>query len=360
MLRRCYIWLICQHPPEFRRRFAAEMLGIYDQMHGRRGWLFFDAARSVIRQHVTQQRHPEPVLSTADGAPRFQTIAPYSPAWTAMMEGGIITVALLCLLAYAGTHGSRRLPFLIGSYHGAGFLHVTDASNTASGLDTRVVMPEEKADPMRDAAAAYFRSLAMLRALDADGNLELSSWEILTAPSVLRKLDTNRDGQLSAEECGFTASAGLDPRLVAYGRETFMTTNPVLRVLDADHDGIISGTEMLTATPTLRSLDRNVDGKLSASELLPDPDLVWAVLESAAILEAVDTDGDAGITTAERLAPRAARYGEIIVAADRDHNGISTRTEVTAELRLRRERQRQQEAAEQVLGHSATTKQPSF
>jgi Ca2+-binding EF-hand superfamily protein len=50
-----------------------------------------------------------------------------------------------------------------------------------------------------------------------------------------------------------------------------MRLHPVLAVLDADHDGEISASEILNARAALLTLDKNRDGQLTEGELLPDP-----------------------------------------------------------------------------------------
>jgi len=44
---------------------------------------------------------------------------------------------------------------------------------------------------------------------------------------------------------------------------------PVLRALDADEDGEISADEIKNATAALGKLDKNGDGKLTRDEVLP-------------------------------------------------------------------------------------------
>jgi Ca2+-binding EF-hand superfamily protein len=50
-----------------------------------------------------------------------------------------------------------------------------------------------------------------------------------------------------------------------------MRLNPVLAVLDANHDGLISRSEIRNAALALERFDSNHDGRLTAEELLPDP-----------------------------------------------------------------------------------------
>jgi hypothetical protein len=43
--------------------------------------------------------------------------------------------------------------------------------------------------------------------------------------------------------------------------------NPLVQVLDTNHDGVIDEAELASASNSLKSLDRNNDGKLTADEL---------------------------------------------------------------------------------------------
>ncbi len=47
-------------------------------------------------------------------------------------------------------------------------------------------------------------------------------------------------------------------------------TMPIMRVLDANRDGEISAEEIKNAAEALKSLDRNDDGRLTMDELRPD------------------------------------------------------------------------------------------
>ena len=94
--------------------------------------------------------------------------------------------------------------------------------------------------------------------------------EILTAPAVLRGLDTDHDLKLTPEECGLH----IDPNSLSYAvaaqmHARFMSFHPVLAALDADRDGEISSSEIDRAVASLKNLDRNHDGYLTADELLP-------------------------------------------------------------------------------------------
>jgi Ca2+-binding EF-hand superfamily protein len=139
---------------------------------------------------------------------------------------------------------------------------------------TRIKLKHEGDDSLNPFANAYFRIIRLLDILDADRDQIISPWEIITAPAALRRLDTNHDGKLSPEECGFSLGENpktkLDPQLVQRARLEFMRLNPVLAALDSDHDGEISADEIKNAAAALRTLDQNRDGSLTPDEVLPD------------------------------------------------------------------------------------------
>jgi hypothetical protein len=58
MATRFYRWLVRVHPRQFRERFGAEMLCVYDEAGlGERPMLFVDSAISLVRQWVVRSRY---------------------------------------------------------------------------------------------------------------------------------------------------------------------------------------------------------------------------------------------------------------------------------------------------------------
>lgn len=55
------------------------------------------------------------------------------------------------------------------------------------------------------------------------------------------------------------------------GRGPGRSNNPVMRVLDADGDGELSAEEFANVSAALLKLDKNGDGKISREELRPEP-----------------------------------------------------------------------------------------
>jgi hypothetical protein len=61
----------------------------------------------------------------------------------------------------------------------------------------------------------------------------------------------------------------VDDRLPPPPPPPFGPPPPVMHVLDADHDGILSASEIKNASQALLTLDKNGDGKLTREELRP-------------------------------------------------------------------------------------------
>jgi Ca2+-binding EF-hand superfamily protein len=360
MLPRLYRWLIRLHPSCFRQRFAEEMLGIFEEVSGGRAVasLFADALVSLFRQWVLRSEFRQPMMAAAisNGSPDipvFRSLDTYQPRPAALLNGGILAVAVLYAVFLAIGHGgSGRQAFLIGAHRpGLPLFPLERASFTPENeLNTVVKFGPAPEDPWHAIASLYFKLSPVLRALDADGDLILSPWEIVTAPAALRRLDRDHDGKLSAEECGFFLGADskmvLDPQFVKRARLDFMGFNPVLAALDADHDGEISETEILNSAAALRKLDKNGDGSLTPDELIPDQ----AANQAALILSRLDTNRDGRISAAEWARDEAEPLRDLLKSADRNHDGVTTAEELTRELRLQEEQRRQFENAVRAAG----------
>jgi Ca2+-binding EF-hand superfamily protein len=349
MLRLLYLWLIRLHPLCFRQRFGEEMLEIFEEVSGHRGVpsLFADVFVSLFRQWVLRSDFREPIL-VAD--PIFHSFDSYKPRPAALVNGVLISAALLFAIVLTMGHGgSPRRAFLIGVYHPSPHLMPLDRSAFAeSELNTVVKFGSEPIDPWREIASIYFKAVRVLGILDADQDLVISWWEIAAAPAALRRLDMDHDGKLSPEECGFSvgADSALGPEFVRRARLEFMRAQPVLAALDADGDGEISEAEIRNSPAALRKLDRNGDGSLTPDEVIPDK----VAIQAAMILSGLDTDRDGRISLTERASDEARPLRELLEAADRNHDGFVTKEELTEELRIREERRRQFENAVQRGG----------
>ena len=278
----------------------------------------------------------------------FPTLESYHPRPAALVHGGLLAIAVLCGVVLAIGHGGKVGGFLIGARRpGAGLLAVDRTSIIGADLSTTVALPPVAADPLLPLARTYFRVVRVLSAIDADRDFVLSPWEIFTAPAALRRLDTDRDGTLSPEECGFEPRAESIPSdVLLRGRREFMRVNPVLAALDADHDGIISASEIAGASVALRKLDRNRDGFLTPDEILPDR----AETSAGMIMSRFDRDDDGVLSAEEQSAEEAEPLRDLLKSADRNHDGVVTREELLHELQVRIEASRQLDRARRTLG----------
>ena len=281
MVRWLYIQLIWLHPAPFRWRFGDDMLDDFDRAALRdKPQYFADAAASLARQWLLRPefRRPEVTAASAQaslkagGVPLFQIIETYKPRPAALLHGGLL--ALLSILAAAiliTKGGVVARPFLIGAHFTRpGLLPFNRNSVAAGDLNTTVKPGPDPFEAWLKLARPYFASIPVLRALDADRDLALSPWEIRNAPAALRKLDTNHEGKLTAEECGLRIEPNsVPPSVMAQLRRRFMSYHPVLAALDADRNGEISAWEIDHAVAALRKVDRSHDGYLTADELVP-------------------------------------------------------------------------------------------
>ncbi|MGI8989006.1 MAG: EF-hand domain-containing protein [Bryobacteraceae bacterium] len=353
MFRSFYIRLVRLHPLPFRQRFAEEMLGTFDEVanRGSARSLFVDVFVSLFRQWVLRSefRRPMPVGAVAAGSantPLFSSLESRGPRPAAILNGVLLSVAVLCAMVLAVGRGRTSPSYLIGSHRpGGDLLPIDRASLKGTEPDTLIKFGPDPDNPWRALAAVYFKRIRVLGAIDANRDFVISPWEIVTSPAALRKLDTNRDGKLSAEECGFSLRTGLpiepDAEFARRARLEFMRSNPVLAALDADHDGEISAKEMLNGSRALRKLDRNGDGFLTPDEVLPDR----AATQASIVFSLLDTNHDGRISIKERASEDAERMRELLVSADRNRDGVTTLAELTGELRLREERARQLDKA---------------
>jgi Ca2+-binding EF-hand superfamily protein len=99
----------------------------------------------------------------------------------------------------------------------------------------------------------------------------------------------------------------------------------VLRALDTDKDGKLSAAEIQAAPQSLLTLDRNQDGQLTADELLPRPENSGATSDELVTqLMAFDKNGD-GVLTSDEL---PSRMQNLFTRADADHDGKLTADEI--------------------------------
>lgn len=108
MLRSLYRCALGLHPPAFRRRFAEEMLFIFDQQTSKSAAakLLIDALVSTFRQWILRPEcwyslSAESPRTLADGIPTFYTIRPFRPRRAAVVHGIALTTVIFCLTCFA-------------------------------------------------------------------------------------------------------------------------------------------------------------------------------------------------------------------------------------------------------------------
>jgi hypothetical protein len=266
-LRALYAILVRLHPRTFRRHFGDEMLSIFDQTSANRFAFLGDAVFSLLRQWLLRPRFPEPENPPREylaGAPMFLLLDDDPQLTRGQWIGGtafslLSFAAVSFLISQGGNHSAMVIGSRGSSRSGVG----VQSSAPAAKLNTEVAInPADILEngPVRRLVAGYFEKLRVLGALDLNHDLVISAGEIANAPKALQSLDANGDGALDARECGERAA-----------EPDFMRVHPVLKALDTNHDGFISGSEIRNAASALERLDSNHDGRLTAEELLPDP-----------------------------------------------------------------------------------------
>ena len=116
MLRSLYRCALHLHPPAFRRRFADEMLFIFDQQTSYSGAakLLIDALVSTFRQWALRPEcwyalSAESPQALPDGIPTFYTIRPFRPRRAAVVHGIALTTVVFCLTCFAIRYSWMRV-----------------------------------------------------------------------------------------------------------------------------------------------------------------------------------------------------------------------------------------------------------
>ena len=115
MLRPLFRCLLLLHPPYFRKRFADEMLSIFDHAVGARAkfLLLIDGLVSLARQWGLRPEFWEAVSPRQqldpDGVPSFYTFAPFHPQTQAVIHGLLLSVAFFCVICFGIRYSSIRI-----------------------------------------------------------------------------------------------------------------------------------------------------------------------------------------------------------------------------------------------------------
>lgn len=109
MLRLFYKCVLLLHPPGFRKRFAAEMLSIFDHASRKRAALMLlaDGVLSLARQWTlrpefwTEVPPAEAQQAVTEGIPSFHTLDPFRPRASAIINGLVLSTAVFCVTCFA-------------------------------------------------------------------------------------------------------------------------------------------------------------------------------------------------------------------------------------------------------------------
>ncbi len=283
MLRSIYLSLLRLHPSRFRREYAEEMLWIFDQTisSGRRARFLADGLLSLVRQWAYLGGHGEQAeasvaIQTA-GPPMFHTVAPLKMRPAALINGVLATVVSFGIVWLGAISGGKRhndgrlivlpqgdhVPAPVLARDGQSAEGARAAPNSRDQLVPQPSEPQITEQPrQRLQAGSYFSTLLVLRALDVNHDGILAAEEITQASNRLSVLDRDRDGALTAHECGFREDfANGTP-------DQYMRVHRIHRALDADGNSVISPAEVGAAPSALRVLDLTQDGQIDAYELL--------------------------------------------------------------------------------------------
>ena len=123
----------------------------------------------------------------------------------------------------------------------------------------------------QDAGVSPDQMVTQLMRFDKNGDGVLTADELPERmQSLFARADTNKDGKLTPNEIRQSAAKTAGPR----GRPTdageainMVHLDPIVDVRDADHDGAISAEEISAASTHLLLLDKSHDGVISADEM---------------------------------------------------------------------------------------------
>ena len=139
--------------------------------------------------------------------------------------------------------------------------------------------------------------------------------------------DTNHDGKLTADEIRAMAQhngRATGARVVPGKAGMNMRLDPLLNALDANHDGVISAEEIAAATTELMALDVNGDGIVEQQEMRVRQQTPAERADH--LMEEWDTNHDGKLTADEVPDGLKARFAQ----ADANHDGFLDRAEVEA------------------------------
>ena len=177
-----------------------------------------------------------------------------------------------------------------------------------------------------DPAAADPEALvARLMVLDRNNDGALTTDEMPERlQGLMARADGNHDGRLTAEEIRAYAKTQAGPAgRPQYGAQV-TRMDPILDVLDADHDGVLSPAELASATRALKTLDLNGDGQLTPDEIKVKQ--LTAAERATHTMDEWDTNKDGKLSKAEAPDRMQEQFGKI----DANQDGVVDAQELTA------------------------------
>ncbi|HTS38522.1 MAG TPA: hypothetical protein VMH04_22800 [Candidatus Solibacter sp.] len=117
MLRLLYRTQLALHPPAFRKRFADEMLSIFDRPGewSAKLQLLADGFLSLVRQWALRPEfwyeHSSaiPTQPASDGIPSFFVLDSFRPRPSALIHGLVVSMAVFCLTCFAIRYSSIHI-----------------------------------------------------------------------------------------------------------------------------------------------------------------------------------------------------------------------------------------------------------
>jgi Peptidase family S41 len=155
MLRSLYRCVLHLHPPGFRKRFAAELLSIFDHTAEKSAavWLLADGLVSLVRQWILRPefwhdlslaQQPAP-----DGIPSFHTLDPFRPRVAAVIHGVVLSTALFyitCIaIKYSWIH-VLHLHIPEGQFDSPLPIRQNAGATASTGLERPTVRPRPQAE----------------------------------------------------------------------------------------------------------------------------------------------------------------------------------------------------------------------
>ncbi len=332
MLRLIYVVLLRLHPRFFRDQFAAEMLWIFDQASGTRAAVEFlaDAAESLATQWMFRGDFDEhPGLAAAgpalDRVPVFYTAGSELPPPAALFNGLLGSVAVFAAACFALFYGGNHAR--VFTYYGNDF---HSGPPTARERTVGPPMPGAKPDPAAEPALGFLARLKfLLTKTPPDGDPGTSgaptqpgSWARTHSPAS----GSGAPGVPSIKGTSSPPVTLSDPDPAIRRKLRYFKAVPVLAALDSNQDGELSAQEIDAATAVLGALDKNHDGQLDPEECGYHPPAERSNLGAIKLLMSFDDNKD-GKLQRDELPPHLRR---LFNQFDANHDGFLSADEIAA------------------------------